>query len=120
MMITRADSCVWMLHALFGLIVLVKIYYFFVIVISTVRSYRPQPLRNRELAFNYYIFLSLVLEKTIQRRISDSVDFDRDWDDYVNGFGEVDGNYWIGLEEIHQLTTTHDVSLYINIERLVG
>ena len=64
--------------------------------------------------------LSLVIERTIQRRIGDSVDFDRDWDDYVNGFGEEDGNYWIGLEEIHQLTTSHDVSLYMNIETFEG
>ena len=61
-----------------------------------------------------------MFEKTIQRRISDSVNFDRDWDDYVNGFGEEDGNFWIGLEEIHQLTTTHNVSLYINIETFEG
>ena len=57
---------------------------------------------------------------TIQRRISNSVDFDRDWDDYVNGFGDVDGNYWMGLEEIHQLTTTHDVCLDIDIETFEG
>ena len=61
-----------------------------------------------------------MFERTIQRRISNSVDFDRDWDEYVNGFGEEDGNFWLGLEEIHQLTTTHDVSLYINIETFVG
>ena len=61
-----------------------------------------------------------MFERTIQRRISDSVDFDRDWDDYVNGFGEEDGNYWMGLEEIHQLTTTHDVSLFIDIETFEG
>ena len=61
-----------------------------------------------------------MIERTIQRRISDSVDFDRDWDDYVNGFGDVDGNYWMGLEEIHQLTTTHDVSMDINIETFEG
>ena len=70
-----------------------------------------------------YIFvfhLPLVIERTIQRRISDSVDFDRDWDDYVTGFGDVDGNYWMGLEEIHQLTTTNYVSLYIDIETLEG
>ena len=66
------------------------------------------------------ILLPLVIERTIQRRISDSVNFDRDWDDYVTGFGEEDGNFWLGLEEIHQLTTTHNVSLYINIETFVG
>ena len=67
-----------------------------------------------------YPFSLLVFERTIQRRISDSVDFDRDWDDYVNGFGEEDGNYWMGLEKIHQLTTTHDVSLFIDIETFEG
>ena len=56
----------------------------------------------------------------MQRRISDSVDFYRDWDDYVNGFGEADGNYWMGLEEMHQLTTTHDMSLYVDIETFEG
>ena len=61
-----------------------------------------------------------MFERTIQRRVSDSVNFDRGWDDYVNGFGEEDGNYWIGLEEMHQLTTTHDVGLNINIETFEG
>ena len=71
------------------------------------------------LFFILYILL-LVIGRTIQRRISDSVNFDRDWDDYVNGFGEEDGNYWMGLEEIHQLTTTHNVSLFIDIETFEG
>ena len=66
------------------------------------------------------ILLPLVIDRTIQRRISNSVNFDRHWDDYVTGFGEEDGNFWLGLEEIHQLTTTHNVSLYINIETFVG
>ena len=57
----------------------------------------------------YCIILPLVIGRTIQRRINNSVDFDRDWYDYVTGFGDVDGNFWLGLEEIHQLTTTHDV-----------
>ena len=70
--------------------------------------------------YNVYIPITLVFERTIQRRISDSVDFNRGWDDYVNGFGEEDGNYWIGLEEIHQLTTMHDVDLNMNIETYEG
>ena len=64
--------------------------------------------------------LTLVFERTIQRRVSDSVDFDKGWDDYVTIFGEEDGNYWMGLEEMHQLTTTHDVDLNINIETYEG
>ena len=61
-----------------------------------------------------------MFERTIQRRVSDSVDFNRGWDDYVTGFGEEDGNYWMGLEEMHQLTTTHEVGLNIDIETFEG
>ncbi|KAL9871670.1 fibrinogen C domain-containing protein 1-A-like [Glossina fuscipes fuscipes] len=42
----------------------------------------------------------------IQRRINGSVDFYRDWSDYKKGFGQVDGEYWIGLDRLHTLTST--------------
>ena len=69
------------------------------------------------------MILSLDIEirrTTIQRRTSDGVDFNRGWNDYVNGFGDIDGNYWMGLEAIHQLTTANDVSISINIETFEG
>ena len=50
----------------------------------------------------------------IQYRTDDSEDFDRSWDDYVKGFG-IFGNYWVGLENIHQLTTRQATSLEIVI-----
>jgi len=40
----------------------------------------------------------------IQRRIDDTVNFSRTWDEYVRGFGDVNGEYWLGLEKIHRLT----------------
>ena len=33
-----------------------------------------------------------------------SVDFRRDWDAYVRGFGDPEGEYWLGLENVHKLT----------------
>ena len=36
----------------------------------------------------------------IQRRIDGSVDFDRDWVDYENGFGNLYGEFWYGLSAI--------------------
>ncbi|XP_005095801.1 fibrinogen C domain-containing protein 1-like [Aplysia californica] len=41
----------------------------------------------------------------IQRRASADVDFSRGWEDYKNGFGDLYGNFWLGLEKIHQLTS---------------
>ncbi|XP_065062243.1 ficolin-2-like isoform X2 [Rhopilema esculentum] len=38
-----------------------------------------------------------------QRRANDNVDFYRDWEEYKNGFGDPQGNYWLGLERLHHL-----------------
>ena len=32
----------------------------------------------------------------IQRRYNETVDFDRNWDEYKNGFGSAYGEYWLG------------------------
>src|SRR6218665_55041 len=37
-------------------------------------------------------------------RFDGSVDFNRTWTDYRNGFGDVTGEYWLGLEKLTQLT----------------
>ena len=38
-----------------------------------------------------------------QRRVDATVDFNRGWDDYKAGFGDPNGNFWLGLERIHRL-----------------
>ncbi|XP_013111174.2 microfibril-associated glycoprotein 4 [Stomoxys calcitrans] len=43
----------------------------------------------------------------ILQRIDGTENFARPWSDYVNGFGAVDGEYWIGLENLYALTN-HD------------
>ncbi|XP_049305760.1 ficolin-1-like [Bactrocera dorsalis] len=52
----------------------------------------------------------------IQRRVSDAVDFDRDWGEYKNGFGVLDENYWIGLEKLHAFTSSCQHELYIEMQ----
>ena len=51
----------------------------------------------------------------IQRRVDASVSFEKGWSWYVNGFGDVNGNYWMGLEAIHDLTSAQQMSLQIDI-----
>ena len=52
----------------------------------------------------------------IQRRIENgTVDFYRNWADYVQGFGDLEGEFWYGLENIHCLTTRDDEELRIEL-----
>ncbi|XP_069102188.1 angiopoietin-related protein 7-like [Argopecten irradians] len=42
----------------------------------------------------------------IQRRTNGDVDFFRNWAEYKSGFGDLSGNFWLGNQNIHLLTST--------------
>ena len=37
---------------------------------------------------------------SLQLRATGEVDFNRNWDDYENGFGDVGGEFWLGLSRL--------------------
>ena len=55
-----------------------------------------------------------------QRRLDGSVDFFRGWQDYKNGFGNLNGEFWLGLDKINRLTTATQNELRIDMEDTSG
>ncbi|XP_053385858.1 ryncolin-1-like [Mercenaria mercenaria] len=52
--------------------------------------------------------------RVFQRRQDGSVNCFRDWDDYKHGFGELDGEFWLGNEYVNILTNdgeTHELRI---------
>ncbi|XP_078656666.1 uncharacterized protein LOC144902898 isoform X2 [Branchiostoma floridae x Branchiostoma belcheri] len=52
----------------------------------------------------------------MQRRQDGSVPFDKTWTEYEQGFGSASGEYWLGLGNIHSLTTQKPNELYVYLE----
>uniref|UniRef100_A0A8C1S973 Microfibril associated protein 4 n=1 Tax=Cyprinus carpio TaxID=7962 RepID=A0A8C1S973_CYPCA len=56
----------------------------------------------------------------IQRRMDGSVNFYRPWNQYKRGFGNVEGEYWLGLENMYQLTRNRAYILRVDLEDFQG
>ena len=55
----------------------------------------------------------------VQRRLDGSLGFDHNWSDYRNGFGNLDGEFWFGMEKIHRLTKSPS-KLRVDLEDIDG
>lgn len=56
----------------------------------------------------------------IQHRFNGSISFNRTWNDYKKGFGNLMGEFWLGNDKIHWLTTSKVMVLRIELEDLDG
>ncbi|KAH8410507.1 hypothetical protein KR215_010421, partial [Drosophila sulfurigaster] len=52
----------------------------------------------------------------IQRRLEGNINFQRSWNEYREGFGDLRGDFFIGLEKLHRMTTAHPQELLIFYE----
>lgn len=50
-----------------------------------------------------------------QRRKDGSVDFFRTWKEYVQGFGDPSGEFWLGLDALHTLTSLSRMTLRVDL-----
>uniref|UniRef100_A0A8D0GB66 Angiopoietin like 4 n=1 Tax=Sphenodon punctatus TaxID=8508 RepID=A0A8D0GB66_SPHPU len=56
----------------------------------------------------------------IQRRTEGSVDFDQLWEAYRNGFGDLSGDFWLGLEKMYRIVQDGRYSLSIELQDWEG
>lgn len=54
-----------------------------------------------------------------QKRLDGSVNFYRGWADYKNGFGNLNGEFWLGLDKVNRLTKTKN-KLRVDLEDTTG
>ncbi|KAL9974218.1 hypothetical protein ACROYT_G011233 [Oculina patagonica] len=55
-----------------------------------------------------------------QKRLDGSVDFFLYWNDYKHGFGNLSGEFWLGNEKIHRLTSNDNNRLHVDLEDFEG
>ncbi|XP_049535079.1 fibrinogen C domain-containing protein 1-like [Anopheles darlingi] len=52
----------------------------------------------------------------IQYRYDGSLDFYRGWNEFRDGFGDLNKEFWLGLEKVHQITTARKHELVIELK----
>ena len=55
-----------------------------------------------------------------QKRLDGSVDFCRGWSDYNLGFGNLNGEFWLGLDKTNRLTKSGRYRLRVDLKGTTG
>ncbi|XP_058833653.1 angiopoietin-related protein 6-like [Topomyia yanbarensis] len=56
----------------------------------------------------------------IHKRFDGSLNFTRSWVEYREGFGDPDGEHWMGLDKIHKITRSGDYELLVQLKDFDG
>ncbi|XP_053692435.1 ficolin-1-like, partial [Sabethes cyaneus] len=56
----------------------------------------------------------------IHRRFDGKLNFNRNWDEYRRGFGNLQSEYWLGLEKMHQITRNNNYELLVVLTSFKG
>ncbi|XP_030243364.1 fibrinogen-like protein 1 [Drosophila navojoa] len=56
----------------------------------------------------------------VQRRMNGKVDFNRNWNEYVQGFGQIQDEFFLGLEKLHLLTSSQPHELFIFMRNIAN
>lgn len=79
----------------------------------------------RRIRKDFFAFCEMEAEESggwiiIQRRLNGKTDFFRQWNEYKEGFGNIAGEFWMGLEKIYELTSSRLHELMIVMESFDG
>ncbi|XP_069834142.1 fibroleukin [Dendropsophus ebraccatus] len=56
----------------------------------------------------------------VQRRKDGTISFNRTWNEYKNGFGNLSGEFWLGNDRLHLLSKSSNMMLRIELEDFKG
>lgn len=59
---------------------------------------------------------TVIQSRGLQNNSSTPANFNRTWEDYKNGFGDLNGEFWYGNDFLHALTYNDDMELEIRLE----
>ncbi|XP_022107428.1 microfibril-associated glycoprotein 4-like [Acanthaster planci] len=85
--------------------------------VTTSGVYKVQP-AGHECSFNVYCDMETDGGgwTVFQRRQDGIVDFYRDWESYRQGFGDLNGEFWLGNDNLHRLTAQGEYRLRVDLE----
>jgi len=52
----------------------------------------------------------------IHQHLGYSFDWNRNWEEYKDGFGSIDADFWLGLEKVHLLTSSQPYRLRVEMQ----